>query len=822
MSRKKKKSSLPLLLAESGSSIQLRAVALADQVEPAGVETQEDTPVESFDPQLGRYSIVHLLGKGGMGRVMAADDPHLKRRVAIKQMHGPLHHDREYLQTFFDEAHVTAQLEHPNIVPIYDIGLSEEGHIYFVMKRVSGLSLHELIQGLEAEKDELVAQYNLPRLLAIFQKICMAVAYAHSRNVIHRDLKPENVMVGEHGVVYLMDWGLYRVVGREEPTRPALPRPPTTPDEFDPRSTDELAGTLGYLAPEQLTGATPAGSIATDIYALGCTLYELLCYRPVYEGTDIEIYARGLAGQFEPPSVLAPEREIPNEVEAICLKALSQEPGDRHGTAQELHDDIQLYLEGTAEKERRRQAASKALAEADQLSQEYQKHWQAWRDTELQLYMARLLARHEPDTTDRGTVQPLVQQMAKVQERTVVSFTNAVKRYEEALSFVSDHDVAREKLATLYWSRFVAAEQRADRPDMIYYRHLVETYNDGMFDAALIGNGVLRLRSEPVGAEVTLLPYIDHEGVQVFGTPIDLGSTPLEYAPIRMGSYVAVLKAPGFHTTRVHVLIERQGRPRISVTLRKPAELGDDFIYIPGGPYLAGDDSSNPAAGPRRVEVVSDFAIARYPVTAKEYLRFINDLARSAPEHARRHVPRRRYDADYYWLEGRDGRYYLPQRDLDGDGWHPNWPVSHVSWSDAKAYCDWLGERLKRPVRLPTTAEWEKAARGVDGRVYPWGSRFSPNFCKMNESRKTRSVPEPVGAFPMDESPFGVRDVAGCIAEWCDGWFDEGRGQRPLRGMGIEGTEFECRLTHVRGYRPYQVPLYAGFRVAVDLGRENR
>jgi serine/threonine-protein kinase len=815
VSKRKETSSFPKILAESGSSIHLSTVELASEGPEDGLAAEaEATPVETGEFQAGRYRVAFDLGQGGMGRVMAADDAHLKRRVAIKQLHHHLHQDRDHLQDFFHEALVTAQLEHPNIVPIYDIGISDEGNLYFVMKRVSGQSLLQIIEALAKGDPALTAQYTLPRLLGIFQKVCMAVAFAHSRGVIHRDLKPENVMVGEHGVVYLMDWGLCQTPGVTETPRPRLPRPPSDSSELSAESAPNIAGTLGYLAPEQLSGQSPQGSVATDVFALGCMLYEILTRKPVYQGSAVTIYSRGLMGNFEPPRTVASDLGIPTEIEAICLKALSQAPEDRHSSAHELHDDIQLFLDGTAEKERRQRAAAVALREANELKRQYEQLWQSSRNIELEAYMARLLARTEPETADHGTVAPVAERLEEVEDQTVTTLARAIQRYREVLSLVPDHREAREKLAQLHWGRFVAAEQRGNRSEMLYHRQLLETFNDGQYDAGLVGDGVLRINTTPVEAEVKLLAYDEHEGVLIAGAPIAAGRTPFEHAPIPMGRYVAILKAEEHWTTRVPVLVERQGRPRITVTLRSQADVGPDFISIPGGPYIAGGDPTNPGAGPRRVEVVGDFAIARYPVTAAEYLAFINDLAAESPEKARGHVPRRRYDGDYYWTVGDDGRYRLPLRDPDGNGWHPRWPVARVSWDDARAYCDWLGERLGRPIRLPTSTEWEKAGRGVDGRIYPWGRRFTPSFCKMAESRRTRNVPEAVGSFPMDESPYGVRDMAGGVSEWCDGWFDEGRGLRPLYGMGFESTEFECRLTYVRGYGPHQVPSHAGFRVA--------
>jgi formylglycine-generating enzyme required for sulfatase activity len=185
------------------------------------------------------------------------------------------------------------------------------------------------------------------------------------------------------------------------------------------------------------------------------------------------------------------------------------------------------------------------------------------------------------------------------------------------------------------------------------------------------------------------------------------------------------------------------------------------------------------------------------------------------PEIAQRRVPRHRDNANPLWWADQEGRHYiLPEPDIDGLNWHPDWPVIYVSWNDAMAYCQWLRRQTGLPFRLPTSQEWEKAARGVDGRVYPWGSRFDPSLCKCADSSTGTPAPSPIGLYPTDESPYGVHDMAGGVGEWCSGRADESRERQPLRGMGFEGSELECRLSYVRGHQPDRHLPHAGFRVA--------
>jgi formylglycine-generating enzyme required for sulfatase activity len=180
-------------------------------------------------------------------------------------------------------------------------------------------------------------------------------------------------------------------------------------------------------------------------------------------------------------------------------------------------------------------------------------------------------------------------------------------------------------------------------------------------------------------------------------------------------------------------------------------------------------------------------------------------------------VPRLKVNGGFLWARDAAGQFRLPAVDSEGFEWDPYWPVLGISFDDAQAYCEWYAERTGIAVRLPTEEEWEKAARGTDGRLYPWGNRFDPTFCKMGASRPGRPVPERVGTFPADMSPYGVHDMAGLVGEVCDSPFGADPELRVVRGGHFAVTsDVACRVTH-RQPVPRGVPsLHVGFRVVRD------
>jgi serine/threonine-protein kinase len=246
-----------------------------------------------------------------------------------------------------------------------------------------------------------------------------------------------------------------------------------------------------------------------------------------------------------------------------------------------------------------------------------------------------------------------------------------------------------------------------------------------------------------------------------------------------MGRYIARLRAPGHRETVASFQIERCAQVTLDLLLHPSQALPEDFLYIPASPALLGHPDRGLSPLPPRQVDVGDFFLARYPVTMAEYLEFINDLDRRDPAAAIRHMPRTS-EAGILCQKSSQGHYEPIERIIRG-GARKRYPAGHghewflpvfgVSWYDAQAYIDWRSERDERPYRLPTEHEWEKAARGGDGRLYPWGDHLDPTFCKMIRSRPETSQPEPVGVFEDDASPWGVRDMAGGVREWTSSFF---------------------------------------------------
>ncbi|MBA2543754.1 MAG: protein kinase [Deltaproteobacteria bacterium] len=298
-----------------------------------------------------RYEVAELLGRGGMGEVRLARDKKFDRAVAVKLMLETTVDDAT-LGRFFREARVQGVLDHPAVVPVHDLGIDEHGNPYFVMKRLEGITLADVLMSSDpALREKWPRRKLLPRLV----DICLAIQFAHERDVIHRDLKPANLMLGEHGEAYVLDWGLARMVGDRKIEGDVASPSGANGDET---RAGDLLGTPGYMSPEQARGEQVDGR--TDVFSLGCVLYEILAGRPAL--------ARGIAGIQETLDVVelrpsAKSPDVPLELDDLCAEATA---GDRakRPTAGALGDRIQAYLDGDRDEVRRRELGAAMARDA--------------------------------------------------------------------------------------------------------------------------------------------------------------------------------------------------------------------------------------------------------------------------------------------------------------------------------------------------------------------------------------------------------------------------------------------------------------------------
>ena len=299
------------------------------------------SPVELVEPTkaLEGYAFGAVIGKGGIGEVLAAHDLRIGRDVAIKRLRDRSPSEAQ-INRFLREARIQARLEHPAIPPVHELGRDRDGRPYFAMKRLAGVTLGELLS---------TGEQNRPRLLRAFVDVCHAIEFAHERGVVHRDLKPSNIILGNFGDVYVLDWGLARVVGE------AVAEVVTDDIDSLEIKTGDVLGTPGYMAPEQLQKAAEAGRPA-DIYALGSILFEILAGEPLHPRGPQALPST--VGNEAVTSVAKrrPERQVAPELDALAAAMVQMDPTQRP-TARRVADRIQAYLDGDRDVARRKTMA---------------------------------------------------------------------------------------------------------------------------------------------------------------------------------------------------------------------------------------------------------------------------------------------------------------------------------------------------------------------------------------------------------------------------------------------------------------------------------
>jgi eukaryotic-like serine/threonine-protein kinase len=292
-----------------------------------------------------RLDVEGRVAAGGMGAIDVAVDRALDRRLALKTLHPHLLPNDSAVKMFFREARLTALLDHPHIVPIYDIGVRDGENLYFAMKLVEGQSLAALIRTLPHGPLDVATLFEI---LEIVIKVCDALAFAHSRGVIHCDIKPSNVMVGEFGQVYLMDWGIARLASSEASPSSARTRGEGRTGESATDNT--IIGTPGYMSPEQARGDRVLLDARSDVFLLGALLYEVLTRRPPYRGTDRgEILTAAALASFPPPRSVVGDGVVPPELERIVLRAMARAPEDRYASVVDLREELVRFMRGGEE-----------------------------------------------------------------------------------------------------------------------------------------------------------------------------------------------------------------------------------------------------------------------------------------------------------------------------------------------------------------------------------------------------------------------------------------------------------------------------------------
>lgn len=763
-----------------------------------------DKELESLITENGpKYTDSEVLGQGGVGAVYETKDSTLKRTVALKVLSSRLKNSRTHVTQFLKEAQLTACIGHPNIIPIHELGYDCDLGIYYTMKKIDGEDFHQILTNICAKNKAYLQKYSRRRLLEIFIQVCNGIAFAHSKGLVHRDIKPENIIVGDYGEVFVIDWGLVKNVDDESVTAPIVKNINAT---MDTQTLDgQISGTPMYIAPEQIKGDF---GYYSDIYSLGATLYTILTLKlPFTPQSDVmKTLNKVFNGEFTRPRKKAPKQKIPKELEAICLKAMALNKNDRYTSVKGLIQDITNYWDhGTISAycypphvkllklmKRHPIVSTTIIASliggvtslsgirAVQYNKAMSYYEIALHNKELaDSYLNEALKLHEKTTAlaaENNYCRFLSDEEKTLQHKLQQEASTADSRYQIALNNFNKIGPrfktleVNQKVKEIFKSKAQFSLTTNQYGRLKKWHTMVKSWlkmsKVNLTEQEKTKLSTIQKTMSGVGKISFTLPK-DQEGIltiekiNIYRIP---ATTRRFMQPQKLdrkrtfeldrGSYLATVRMQGHRPFSKPFYVNYNDEKTINLYIPPMPPKG--IAYIHGEKAIIGGRHSQTYR--EHQQEIAPFFIKKHEVTIKEYLRFWRNLPFSQREQYSPFIPDKndRCKKVDMW----DDNFIIlpPYEDMH--------PITGITLDAAKKFCEWKTTRTGLVHRLPTAVEWEKAARGIDGRQFVWGNRYSKEQANILESGQERKqTPAVIGSFPYDRSIYGVIDLMGNVKE---------------------------------------------------------